>query len=551
MKRIIPFLLIMMGMMNLWGQNTVGLISHNDTLAYPGYNIIYPHNQPNVYLLNNCGQIVHTWVDSANFRPGNFAYLLEDGRLIRGKRDADISNDPIWAGGGGETIEILDWDGNVEYSYTLNDSSARLHHDFVPMPNGNILAIAWESIPGEVARQAGRDTAKMARNELWPDKVIEIDPSKDSIVWEWHAWDHIIQDHDSTKANYGDVGAHPELIDLNLDTNDGHPDWHHINSIDYNPSLDHIILSVPQYDEAWVIDHSTTTAEAAGHTGGNSGMGGDLIFRWGNPQAYRTGDFTIQKLHFQHDIHWIDQFVDSTNQYFGKIALFNNQWATNISTVDIFSPVFDTVNQKYVFDDSMYLPMDFDLTVIHPDPVAGWSSGLSSVQLLPNDNLLITAGRFGYTYELTPDKKLVWEYVTPIKRPNIASQGDTTLAQNDNLTFRVKRFPMDYPAFAGRDLTPKGWIELNPNTGFCGSLVLSNGPEYENLPMVFPNPTQNTLFVEWEKPVNAELFDLNGRVLSTYQLQAGRNEIQVPELQTGIYFLRIGEKYTQRVLINK
>ena len=37
------------------------------------------------------------------------------------------------------------------------------------------------------------------------------------IVWEWHAWDHLIQDFDSKRENYGDVTAHPERIDINAD----------------------------------------------------------------------------------------------------------------------------------------------------------------------------------------------------------------------------------------------------------------------------------------------------------------------------------------------
>ena len=79
------------------------------------------------------------------------------------------------------------------------------------------------------------------------------------------------------------VSEQPELIDLNFDNQDGHPDWLHSNSIDYNEELDQILLSVPHFDEVWIIDHSTSTEEAKGHIGGNSAKGGDLIFRWGKP----------------------------------------------------------------------------------------------------------------------------------------------------------------------------------------------------------------------------------------------------------------------------
>ena len=62
-----------------------------------------------------------------------------------------------------------------------------------------------------------------------------------------------------------------------------------VNSVDYNEAFDQIILSSHNFNEIWVIDHSTTTAQAASHSGGNSGMGGDLLYRWGNPRAYRYG----------------------------------------------------------------------------------------------------------------------------------------------------------------------------------------------------------------------------------------------------------------------
>ncbi len=68
----------------------------------------------------------------------------------------------------------------------------------------------------------------------------------------------------------------------------GIADWLHTNSVDYNEEFDQIVVSVRHFSEIWVIDHSTTTAEAAGHSGGNSGKGGDLLYRWGNPEAYRS-----------------------------------------------------------------------------------------------------------------------------------------------------------------------------------------------------------------------------------------------------------------------
>ncbi|MFT7451458.1 MAG: hypothetical protein ACI9VN_002182, partial [Patescibacteria group bacterium] len=70
----------------LHSQNTVGLLDYDVTQSYQGYTMIYPHNQPNVYLIDNCGEIVHSWTDDEDFRPGNTAYLRPDGSLVKTKR---------------------------------------------------------------------------------------------------------------------------------------------------------------------------------------------------------------------------------------------------------------------------------------------------------------------------------------------------------------------------------------------------------------------------------------------------------------------------------
>src|SRR5690349_3966705 len=183
------------------------------------------------------------------------------------------------------------------------------------------------------------------------DCVLKIKPTGKTtgeIVRRWHAWDHLIQNHDPAKANYGKIGEHPELIDVNLTearfgTLPLHPidrlvgpirdlkeaprrrgdfsrDWTHVNSVAYHPQLDQIILSVRAFSEIWIIDHGTTTAEAAAHEGGRYGKGGDLLYRWGNPAAYGAGTKADQRLFKQHDAHWIPPTYPGA----GHILLFNN-----------------------------------------------------------------------------------------------------------------------------------------------------------------------------------------------------------------------------------
>src|SRR5207248_6947015 len=97
-------------------------------------------------------------------------------------------------------------------------------------------------------------------------------------------------------------------------------DWLHVNSVAYNAELDQIMLSVFEFSEVWVIDHGTKTAEAAGHEGGKSGKGGDLLYRWGNPRAYRAGTVKDQKLFGQHNAQWIAKGLPGE----GHVLIFNN-----------------------------------------------------------------------------------------------------------------------------------------------------------------------------------------------------------------------------------
>lgn len=543
--------IVLWNLQSIFAQNTVGLLSFDPSQAYDGYNLLYPHNQPAVFLLNNCGEVVHRWDDEANFRPGNTSYIRSDGTLVKAKRDVTVTDDAIWAGGGGETVEIRDWNNNLMWSYTLNDEQGRLHHDIEPMPNGNILMIAWESKTKEEAIQAGRDPLTLDTDVFWPDYIFEINPMNNEIVWEWYAWDHLIQDFDSTKDNFGVVAENPGLININFDNN-GLADWMHSNAIDYSPERDQILLSVPFFNEVWIIDHSTSTAEAAGHVGGLAGKGGDIIYRWGNPAAYDQGTLADQKLFNNHDAHWVEDFVSQAHPHYNKIAVFNNQVGADFSTANVIAPSWDMYDWGYGLSNNVFLPQDFDVIYDHPTPTDLFSTGLSSVQLLPNGNTLICSGRFGYTFELTPDDQVVWEYKTPFMGPNIAIQGDT-LTINNNLTFRMRRFPINYTGFAGKDLTPDGYIELEPNLGFCDQILPTSDIMEEYFLEVFPNPANTFLTIEWIGGMYADvqIFDMMGRQVTSFTETGGRKYLDISTWEEGIYFIEIGGIETRKLVVSR
>jgi len=430
-------------------EQTIGLFEY-DTAAYEGFTLFAPLHSEQTFLIDMYGREVHTW--ESEYIANGCPYLLENGNLMRASR--------VEPGGGG-LIQEIDWDGNVLWSFTYFDSTVRHHHDFEPLPNGNVLILAWEFKSREEAIAAGRDTALIESDtgEVWPEHIVEVEPiypEGGNIVWEWHLWDHLIQDFDSTKANYGVVADHPELVDLNFAITPGR-DWLHANAVDYNPQHDQVIISCRQLSEYWIIDHSTTTPEAASHEGGISGKGGDLLYRWGNPQVYDRGGPEDQKLILQHDAQWIEPGLPGA----GNILLFSNGGKGRLySTVE-------EIEYPCSFDGQFDPPVPGD--IYGPDTVLWSYQGdsftrfyspiLSGATRLANGNTLICSGITGHFFEVTPEGEKVWEYINPVGEDGAGQQGDTV---GTNRVFRCYRYPPDYPGLQGRDLLPGSCLEVNP-----------------------------------------------------------------------------------------
>ncbi len=348
--------------------------------------------------------------------------------------------------------------------YLGGDTESLPHHDIEPLPNGNVLILAWEFKTEAEAIAAGRNPDLISQGKLWPEQLIEIKPTgpptSGEVVWEWHLWDHLIQDYDPTKANYGVVADHPELIDINF-ADKGKADWIHANAIDYNPELDQIIISCHGFNEFWIIDHSPTAAEAAGHSGGNSGMGGDILYRWGNPQSYRAGTASDQTLFKQHDVQWVASDLSERE----NILIFNNgnhRPTGSYSSVDEIAPPVDA-NGHYILDPgSAYGPEEVTWSYTAENPVDFYADKISGAQRLPNGNTLICSGTDGAFFEVTPTGEIVWQYVNPVTRTGPLAQGEIIPGDHRglaNAVFRAYRYASDYPGLASKDLSPGQLIE--------------------------------------------------------------------------------------------
>ncbi len=413
---------------------TSGLFCKNNSLNINNlneekwYTLFAPQSSLTTYLINYDKEVVHLWESS--YLPGHSAYLLENGHLLR---TGFLGPHPIFLSGGmGGVLQEIDWNGTVVWDFKYSSNNYLSHHDVEFLPNGNVLMIAWESKNYAEAISAGRDPNITSFLGIWPDHIIEVEPSgptSGNIVWEWHVWDHLIQDYDPSKQNYGIVENHPELIDINFGK--AVLDWNHINSIDYNEEFDQIILSVHNFNEIWVIDHSTTTEEAAGHTGGNSGKGGDILYRWGNPIAYRAGTIDDRKLFGQHDARWIEPGCPGE----GNILVFNNGLGRPgilYSSVDEIVPPVDGNGSYYLEPGSAYGPEEQIWIYTAENPTDFYSYMISGSQRIANGNTVICDGKLGLFFEVNPDKETVWEYLNPYPNSRL------------NTVFKIETYHSNY-----------------------------------------------------------------------------------------------------------
>lgn len=495
-----------------------------------GYTLIEQIGSRTSELIDMEGRVVHRW--TSRHKLGGAAELLPDGSLLRCGFAADA---PLAMPIPGEcrVIERLDWEGNLRWSFALADPGRTLHHEVTVLPGGNLLLLGLEALDREQLLAAGRDPERMRTDEAWLDFLIEVQPAGEAggrIVWEWHLRDHLIQDHDPQREGYGIVADHPELVDINfienltpitgstlsrlqslgyvggggapLSPEANLPDWTHANAISYNARLDQILLTVRTLGEVWVIDHGTSTTEAAGHAGGKAGHGGDLLYRWGNPQAYQRGEPGDQQLFGPHHGQWIPGRRPGTS----AILIFNNGEGRRdgaFSAIEEIQPPLPADGRYAIAAGKPYGPAQPVWRHLSAPKTSFFSSFLSGVQRLANDNTLICSGMQGEVFEVDRAGRTVWSFKTnaQVVQPSASPPPNPGMGEGPPGSFprpfggppsgppggppggfpegslpgpghyappeipgtgglfRAVRYGLDHPAFKGRQLTPEARSE--------------------------------------------------------------------------------------------
>ena len=412
------------------------------------------------YLIHPAGYLVGKW----EWAVGGDTQILANGHFLRleglpfPQRESGLN----W-GGTSAFVREYDGDQNLIWETDLDTPDTAPHHSIFRMPNGNTLVLVWERIPYAMAVDAGRDPSTINnpadgdcydsvnppgryKCDLWPDKIVELGPDGAPTGWEWRAWEHMVQDFDNNKDNwYGPTGVsdHPELIDINYrfpiskDSHRASADFGHANKVDYMPydpavpGEGRIILNSRVFGEFYVIDYPS----------------GNIIDRWGNPCAYKQGECPSymndgdQKLWGAHSAYFIKPGYPGE----GRVLVFDNGWmrpeGRNSRVMEV-----DLTTGDVVFEYSPASPTYTDF--------------VGNVKRLANGNTLLNITFQGHLIEVTPDKIVAWEFLSPI----VGGQHTCFVKDQAGATgFEVRRYEPHYPGLHGKHLSYQVWNSECPN----------------------------------------------------------------------------------------
>ncbi len=410
--------------MSLVKRGKHGVSTHRVDKAYEGYTLFCPlltrwkqmegNTTSKVYLMDMNGNFVHYWEVPGLIKM--HADLLPNGHILC---SVDIKErypeNFINVGFNCTTVMELDWDSNIVWEY---DNMNHDYHDRCRLKNGNTIVNVVKEIRPELQAKikGGLPGSEVGgSNPAWSHKAGER-PTADAqgkiytlVLTELNPQNEVVWEMDLSEA------LDPELDVITPLT--GRSLWPGLNSIEELPD-GNLISTSYNLSQVYIWDKETKKVK----------------WRFGQEE---------QKISFPHDPHGLEN---------GNILFFDNgrfHSADPDGSTNYFPPDFSRVieinpeTNKIEWEYRSEVPVDF------------YSTYISSCQRLPNGNTFICEGATGRFFEVTQNKEIVWEYLSPFYTNSGVRHGKT------NCVFRAMRYPLNYPGLAGKIFDMKKTQQLN------------------------------------------------------------------------------------------
>lgn len=319
--------------------------------SFDGFTIYPIVGDPKVLLLDHSGEVFHQWnldADRARLLP-NCNLLVVHGSKWGAR------NEP-W-----KTLKFLvreyGWDGRVVWEYR---PSGRPHHDIVRLENGNTL-FPIRTVLAPAYHAQITDPRRSRIDRIRSDSILEVTPDKE-IVWKWNAEDHLDLNSCGKPACEDENPA--DWTHMNTTTILPENRWYDQGDIRFRPG--NILAVLRNWWTALIIDRET----------------GEIVWRY-------TGDYR-GGISGGHDAYMIEKGLPGA----GNILLFDNGRKIHHGESYILEIEPPSKKLEWVYD----VGEEF------------FSNSAGSVQRLPNGNTLISEDLSGRVFEVTPQKKIVWEF---------------------------------------------------------------------------------------------------------------------------------------------
>lgn len=358
-----------------------------------GYTLIAPYNRmlsddpkqlSKIYLLDLMGNSVNTW-DSQH--QTLYSILKSNGNLLV---TMEIPKYSQFFPPGGNTgiIQELNWNSKVVWEY----KNERMHHDFVPLKNGNILVALWEKTPNNIAQNVvGGVPGSELQGVMWSDEIAEINPKGESI-WSWHAYEHL----DPEKDILGQLMPRYAWSFANGLA------YSETNPIDGTPA---ILISSRSTNNVLMVRRSD----------------GEII--WRSPKGMLSA---------QHDPTFLQN---------GNIMVFDNGFDRAPNPFPLYgSRVLEIDPRK----NEIVWKFDGGEGVI--DKVRFFAPLVSGAQRLPNGNTLITDGPKGHIFETTKEGEIVWDFINPYTTTQTGHFPNNFVFKSRRYSENEINFPIDIAA---------------------------------------------------------------------------------------------------------